>query len=265
LNPFYFGRSERPLFGVYHPPRKGAGGQGVRGRAFQHGVVLCYPFGVEYMRAHRAFRQLTTLLTRAGVHVLRFDWYGTGDSAGDGRDATVEQWRADLGMAIEELQDTTGIERVSLVGLRLGATLALDGAKGHDDVERVVLWDPVVSGAGYLEEILAREGFGGFPAGHDVVGVQGFPLTHRLFQEIGALEASADGLPEGVRIEMVMSRPDPAYTRLRHRLVVAGVLDHFELLPSEGDWAVGDAFGSALLPQGIIQRIVELVEGAAVR
>ena len=257
MNPFYFGSPARPLYGVYHPPRRDRRGDG----GAQRGAVLCYPFGVEYMRAHRAFRQLTTLLTRAGVHVLRFDWFGTGDSAGDGRDASVEQWRADVGDAVQELRDTTGLDRVSLVGLRLGATLALEGARGRDDVDHLVLWDPIVSGAAYLEELLEREGYGGFPAGREVVGLQGFPLTHRLFQEIGALEASVEGLEAGVRVEMVLSRSDPSFTRLRHRLVVASALDHFEVVPSEGDWAVGDAFGSALLPQGIIQRIVGLVEG----
>ena len=55
MNPFFFGESERALFGLYHPPKSAT----VR----ELGVVLCYPMGQEYMRAHRAFRQLALILS----------------------------------------------------------------------------------------------------------------------------------------------------------------------------------------------------------
>src|SRR5262249_51455446 len=44
--------------------------------------------------------------------------------------------------------------RVSLIGLRLGATLAARGAaKRAEDVSALVLWDPVVFGTEYLEQL----------------------------------------------------------------------------------------------------------------
>ena len=52
--PMYFGRSEAPLYGVYHAPVDFDSRQA---------AVFCYPFGQEYMRAHRAYRQLATRLT----------------------------------------------------------------------------------------------------------------------------------------------------------------------------------------------------------
>ena len=138
MNPFFFGSRERALYGVYHPPRVQGGGRGPVGR---EGVVLCYPFGVEYMRAHRAFRQLTTLLTRQGLHVLRFDYHGTGDSMGEGSEADLVGWTGDVATAIQELRDTAGLARVGLIGLRLGGALAARAAVGRDDVDRLVLWD----------------------------------------------------------------------------------------------------------------------------
>ena len=81
MNPFYFGDSSRRLFGIYHPPK----GQSPR----SHGIVLCCPFGQEYMRSHRAFRQLANLLSRRGFHVFRFDYHGTGDSDGESTEASV--------------------------------------------------------------------------------------------------------------------------------------------------------------------------------
>ena len=52
----------------------------VRG-ARQSAIVLCQPLGHGYLRAHRAFRNLAVSLASQGFHVLRFDYYGCGDSA----------------------------------------------------------------------------------------------------------------------------------------------------------------------------------------
>ena len=139
MNPFYFGTSERPLFGVYHPARSQ--------QARDAGVVLCHPFGWEYMRTHRAFRQLAGRLTDVGFPVLRFDYSGTGDSAGDGREASLGQWLDDLSAAIDEIEDTAGVRRVSLIGLRLGAALAARAATTRPDLDRLILWNPVVTGS----------------------------------------------------------------------------------------------------------------------
>ncbi len=45
-------------------------------------IVLCHPWGQEYLRAHRSMRQLGNLLAAAGHHVFRLDYFGTGDSGG---------------------------------------------------------------------------------------------------------------------------------------------------------------------------------------
>ena len=257
MNPFYFGTAERALFGVYHPPR-------VRGGSME-GAVLCYPWGVEYMRAHRAFRQMTTLLTRAGVHVLRFDYGGTGDSTGMGEDQTLEQWREDVATAIEELKDTAGLDRVSLIGLRLGGTLAAQVVEGRTDISRLVLWDPVVSGEHYLSDLLALEGEEGFGAGKDVIGIQGFPLTRILFEQIRQIDLSRADLSPECAVDIVVSHEHPRFDLLRDRLSSTGAHLHHEVVPSQGNWAEGDAFGAALLPEGIIQTIVDRISGVGVQ
>ncbi len=258
MNPFYFGSRERALYGVYHPPRIQGGGGGSVGR---DGVVLCYPFGVEYMRAHRAFRQLTTLLTRQGLHVLRFDYYGTGDSMGAGTEAELNGWIEDVETAIQELKDTAGLRSVGLIGLRLGAALAARAAVGRSDVDRLVLWDPVVSGAHYLASLPGAPFAGGFPAGAEAMGVGGFPVSRSFYQQLHGFELDTSDLPARTEVELMVSRHDPEFERLRERLAVRNGPHHMEVVPSEGNWAEGDAFGSALLPQGIIQAIVDRVAG----
>jgi uncharacterized protein len=283
MNPFFFGNAVRALYGTYHPPQARAGSD-LRGAG---GVVLCGPFGVEYMRSHRAFRQLTTLLARAGLHVLRFDYGGTGDSAGEGQDQRLEDWVGDVRTAVEELRETAGIDEVSVVGLRLGAILAVEAARTPDTdgpggagipVRHLVLWDPVAEGDAWLREILggadgvartaalfdspgahAPEGPGN--GGEAWVGVSGFPLSRDIFEALRGRVLEGKGLSRGLPVDVVVSADREDYAALNHRLNASGAASSLHVVPSEGNWAEGDAFGSALLPQGIIQALVALLSG----
>ncbi|CAN5737682.1 hypothetical protein BH23GEM11_BH23GEM11_05230 [soil metagenome] len=266
MNPFFFGTAARPLYGVYHPP-KGTGGPRV-------GVVLCYPIHVEYMRAHRAFRQLTSLLTRRGIHVLRFDYHGTGDSGGDESEGTLDGWTADVGSAIDELRETAGLSTVTLVGLRLGAALGARAVtrRTDADVDRLVLWDPVVNGDAYLAELLRRpptEGFEGFGEhgehGEDgVMGVRGYPMSRELFDGLRELDLGAEPMPASIPVDLVVPGEDPGFERLREAWSVPGRPVSLDVVPSDANWGEGDEFGAALIPQGIVQAIVDRVAEARV-
>jgi alpha-beta hydrolase superfamily lysophospholipase len=144
--PIYFGAEGRSLFGFYHPPREGPW-RGV-------GVVLCPPIGTDRTRSDRAYRHLAERLAEAGFACLRFDLYGTGDSGGDeSAPGLLQAWLDDLGQAIRELRARSGAETISLVGLRLGATLAMLHAAESGPVDSLVLWSPYVSGAGFVSEV----------------------------------------------------------------------------------------------------------------
>lgn len=144
---FYFGARNRKLFGVFHAPEDG--------KAARSGVVLVPPFGHEALRVHRLYRLLAERLARQGVAALRFDLYGTGDSAGGDEDADLQGWTADLGMAHRELLRRIGSDRrVTWFGARLGASVALRAApSAFPQVHRLVLWDPVLDGRAYLAEL----------------------------------------------------------------------------------------------------------------
>src|SRR5205085_1689839 len=115
----------------------------------------------EYMRVHWVFRQLVQHLTRHGFHVFKFDYYGTGDSAGAMGAGDLPRWRGDAVTALEELRDVSGVTRLSLAGARLGATIAATlvqplTAAGLK-IDQLALWDPIVSGQRYLEELAALQ------------------------------------------------------------------------------------------------------------
>ncbi|MDN5865450.1 MAG: hypothetical protein L0I62_09620 [Gammaproteobacteria bacterium] len=122
----WFGPAERPLAGWWTVPD----------RPSCDGVIIAPPLGYEYWSAHRSLRTLGETLARAGWNVLRFDWDGSGDSAGEASDPDrVAAWRASLAHAVGAMREAS-MERVALIGLRLGATLALldAAAFGIDEV-----------------------------------------------------------------------------------------------------------------------------------
>jgi alpha/beta superfamily hydrolase len=143
---FYFG-GDRGLFGALHtPPRTDKP---------PRLVVFCAPLWREAVRAHRVLRQLAVRLAGEGITVLRFDYADAGDSRGDCEDGAVKPWVGDVAAAIDEAKRSQGVAQVTLLGLRFGASLAAMAAAKRDDIERLVLWEPVAHGARYLEEGLA--------------------------------------------------------------------------------------------------------------
>ena len=141
----YFGSPATSLYGVHHRPEGPAQGS--------LGVVLCPPAFHEAANSHRALRSLANRFARAGVHALRFDYRGTGDSAGTEECFRIGNAVEDVLAARDELQASRGLARVGLVGLRLGASVAALAAARCPELPLLVLWEPIVSGGPYLQEL----------------------------------------------------------------------------------------------------------------
>ncbi len=147
--PFSFGVSTRQLFGIFHPRADKA--------TPRHAVLLCNPFGQEAIPSHRVFRVLAERLARGGSDVLRFDYFGTGDSMGDDADVSLSGWTDDVVTAHQELRARSGASDIVWVGMRLGAVVALRAAaRGAPALKRLVLWDPIVNGRQYLTHLRER-------------------------------------------------------------------------------------------------------------
>jgi alpha-beta hydrolase superfamily lysophospholipase len=142
----YFGPADRQLFGWLHRPPAGASA-GI-------GLVICKPFGYEAICSHRSIRAFAEAAATIGVPALRFDYLGTGDSSEiDPQSDQLEFWRRDVLAAIAEMQRRTGVERVCLLGFRLGALLAGLAAEQCKTVSGLILVAPVISGRRYLREL----------------------------------------------------------------------------------------------------------------
>jgi len=142
----YFGPADRQLFGWLHRPSAGATA-GV-------GLVICKPFGYEAICSHRSIRAFAEAAAAIGVPALRFDYLGTGDSSEiDPQSDQLEFWRQDVLAAVAEMQRRTDVERVCLLGFRLGALLAGLAAQQSKAVSGLILVAPVLSGRRYLREL----------------------------------------------------------------------------------------------------------------
>jgi pimeloyl-ACP methyl ester carboxylesterase len=189
IEPVYFRNPVKPLFGCYHAA--------LNGQRPSCGVLICPPVGHEYVNCHRALRQLSTRLAGAGFPVLRFDYYGCGDSSGRDDEGTVQQWLEDISAAVVELRHRALCCEICVIGLRLGATLGMIAGAKRAGFDSLVLWDPVVDGTSYLGELLQLQkemsGFRPKPSHSRLkVGrksaetreVLGFPLPQRLRSEL---------------------------------------------------------------------------------
>ena len=252
MKPFFFGDSRRPLFGVLHPPR---------GSSRRPGVVICPPFGQESLRAHRSLRELATRLADAGFPALRFDYRGSGDSAGEPEEARLEGWVEDVSIAVEEMRESTGERRVTLAGLRLGGTVAALGARLVGGAEMLVLWEPVVDGAAHLAELRrahaewVRDHAPGARVAPDEV--LGFTLPAGLAADIDGLRLDRTS-PVPVRRTLVVTSGE-AGTRLWEGR--PGVEQR--VVPPAPVWLHAEGMSRVLVPGALIEAVVAWVEGAS--
>ncbi len=141
----FIGTGSRRLFSVHYQPRSSDSSPLAGPR---HGVVMCHALGHEYTRSYRNLQQLAIQLCDAGFDVLRFDYYGTGNSTGNCQSLRAESLQADARKATQYLRQVTHCETMSVVGIRMGATVVATAQLS--DVDRIVLWDPVVDGGQFL-------------------------------------------------------------------------------------------------------------------
>jgi pimeloyl-ACP methyl ester carboxylesterase len=252
--PCHFGDPAGPLFGLYHaprvPPRRDVG------------VVLCYPMAEEYLRIHRSFRQLALRLAAAGFPALRFDYYGCGDSSGAREEGHMRRWLRDIDTAVAEVRARGNVSSVCLVGLRLGAALAMLAATERDDVVGLVLWDPTSDGEAYLRELAAADAArpdqprnrraAAAPSPQELREVQGFPLPDTLRAELLGLrlvEATRRPTP---RVLLVSSQTPDGTAPLRQRLEALQTNVQVLRIPSLAIWVEEN---KTLVPAATLQAI----------
>jgi len=256
--PAYFGRS-RELFGCLHAPALPQR----TGRA----VLICPPIAAEYVRCHRPLRLLAAMLAGAGLPVLRFDYFGTGDSLGDLEDASLERWLDDISQAVRYLRGRTRAMQVALVGVRVGASLAARFHFEREPLRQLVLWDPVVEGQRFVDELREQS------AGHmhwmeetrgerpdsvpsyGPLDLLGFRFSAPLLDELSSLSLkSAQGDARG-RVMILDDEADAATSELAALLQRRGADARYEQIEGPKVWMSEPHQG--IVPHQSLKRVTD--------
>ncbi len=164
-------------------------------------VVMCHPLGEEKLWSHRVFVSFARDLAAAGIAVLRFDFRGEGDSDRDFQGADLESRIQDACLAVDALRKLQpSVAEVTLLGLRLGASVAAAAAARRSDVARLLLWDPVIDGATYMQAVLRlnlmyqmaihrrvvenREALVARLAKGETINIEGYEVAEPLYRQV---------------------------------------------------------------------------------
>lgn len=260
LEPFYFGDTTgSPLYGCYHPAQAAR-----RSTA----VVFCAPLGDEGIRIHRAYKQLALRLSRAGFASLRFDYFGTGDSAGEDFEASLRQWQADINLAIEETKQRSGAAQVILIGLRLGAALALRTASHRQDIRGLVLWEPVTSGREYLQALeeahqnrlnyFLTDPANNVDPSSTITELMGFALSETMRQEIEQLNLFEVSQLDAVSAVLLVEKAaTDAASRLQDHLLKQSINVVYQCLDDPAIW--GEDPDKALIPGQTLKAVMSWI------
>lgn len=142
--PIRFESQRAQLHGMLHHASEAARGA----------ILLCPADGEERAWSQRTYVRLARALAEEGFAVLRFDYAGQGESAGAYEETDVQTRLSDIAAASEILRRRSPHTRLGLLGLRLGAALALEATAHDSGIGTLVLWEPVFEPDVYIQNLL---------------------------------------------------------------------------------------------------------------
>ena len=234
------------------------------------GSVLYLPPFAEEMNRCRSHVAITArTLAARGWRCMLLDPYGTGESEGSIADATWAHWQEDAHGAVEFLRAGSS-EPVTLWGLRTGALLAAEIAAALPSaVSRLLLWQPVLDGATFLNQYLrlriasqiVRDGDKETTASirerlasGEHIEVAGYPLTSAMADALAIKKLvlpTHAGAPSIGWLELVgkaEQAASPASSRFVDASAAAGARLTFRTVVAPTIWQTYDRMDAPALP-----------------
>jgi uncharacterized protein len=134
-------------------------------------VLLLPPFAEELNKTRRMCALMARRLAADGWQVVRIDPFGCGDSCGEFRDASWDQWVADLSDQAAQCSSPLWLWCV-----RAGALFAPE-LLARRNVAGLLLWQPALSGSLYMQQFLRIHDAGRWLAGESDPGTPAEPRS----------------------------------------------------------------------------------------
>lgn len=222
-------------------------------------ALFCLPIHEEEKSVYRPMVDAARLAAQRGCLSVRFHYAGTGDSSGSALDMTVDGLVQDTLDVAGIARERSGVEAIALVGIRLGAAIALLAAERIGACAGVLLVEPVQSGRVYLSRARTRkrvrrmvtvaegaEAGTEFLSGPDdsvadeVFDFDGHPIAPGLEQSLAALDLTRQTAPLPMPVEVIEIAPrdrvSGAVERLGSALEARGARVCLRALVAEPFW-----------------------------
>lgn len=148
IRQIYFRSNAIDLYGALFLPTVNVG---------KDAYVVCHPFAEEKKSSQKPLADLSRRLAGRGKNVLMFDFQGCGDSHGKLSESDLHVWLKNLADAVAYISSVTGLTDISVIGLRSGATMLWPLLRKTDIIKRFILFEPVYSLKGYLDNLIKQK------------------------------------------------------------------------------------------------------------
>ena len=135
VRPFFLNENSKSIYCVEYTPDQSQA-EGV-------GVLLCKPIWGERIRTHRIFANLAVMLCEKGYHVATCDYFGDGNSGGETVDLSFESMVDDICMLNNDFSRRNSIASLTVIGLLIGANVAIEAEKHLPNLSRLLLFEPL--------------------------------------------------------------------------------------------------------------------------
>ncbi len=262
----FLGSGPERIFSTFHRPAGPAEGA----------VLLCSSILAELLAGYQEEVWLCRRLAKRGLAVRRFHYRGTGHSDGGSEDITYEALCEDAALVAARLREETGVDRIAVIGTRMGAIVASTVAAGMPgapisyiqpvlDFERLfkeisrARTISLMNEEGRSEENGPPEDMFSIMARERSVDVLGYLLNEPLYRSLQPhkLPDELGSEPRAVQLVQVAKRKamTPEYQRLLDDLAAKGFETTAELVNDDIAWWFHDSrrhlipeIGDAVVP-----------------
>ena len=178
--------------------------------------IFIHPFAEEKLWSHRVYVTTARAFCEKNIWVSRFDFRGHGDSEGEFSESSLERHLADIDSLVTHVKETCpNVSSFGLFGLRLGGAIAALAAASRDDIDELILWDPVLNGDRYMQDILrsnlatqmavkgkvevTREDLIDKMKSGEPINIEGYHLTYSYFQELSSIDLFKHKYPDTLK------------------------------------------------------------------